>query len=125
MAKAQLHPLLQGIRGKLKGLVFRMSHNGKISVYITPNMSRVEWSPAQIAQRERFAEASAYAKAAIADPEVRAHYERMSMEVKNNKRPYDMALSDYTKGNNLLGDRFRWNVERWRAKQKLRPRKRR
>lgn len=125
MAKAKLHPLLEGISGRFKGLVFRLAHNGKTSVYISPDMSRVEWSPAQVAQRERFAEASAYAKAAIADPEVRAVYERMSLEKKNNKRPYDMALSDYTKGNNLLGDRFHWNVESWRAKQKLCTRKRR
>lgn len=125
MAKAQLHPLFEGLRGRLKSLVFRTSHNGKISVYIKPDMSRVKWSPAQVAQRERFAEASAYARAAIADPQVRAVYERMSMEVKNNKRPYDMALSDYCKGNNLLGDRFRWDVEWWRSQKKFRRRKRR
>lgn len=125
MAKAQLHPLFEGLRGRLKSLVFRMAHNGKISVYIRPDMSRVKWSPAQVAQRERFAEASAYARAAITDPQVRAVYERMSMEKKNNKRPYDMALSDYCKGNNLLGDRFRWDAELWRSQKKFRRRKRR
>jgi hypothetical protein len=125
MAKVKLHPLFAGLRGKLQGLVFRMSHNGQISLYVRPDMSHVKWSPAQIAQRERFAEASAYAKAAIADAEVRAVYERMSMEKKNNKRPYDMALSDYSKGNNLLGDAFHWNVDSWRAEQQYRKRKRR
>jgi len=125
MAKIELHPLFTGLRGRLQSLVFRLSHNGKVSVYIRPDMSCVKWSPAQIAQRERFAEASAYARAAIADPQIRAVYERMSMEKKNNKRPYDMALSDYCKGNNLLGDRFRWDAELWRSQKKFRRRKRR
>jgi len=123
MAKVELHPLFEGLRGRFEGLVFRLAHNGKTSIYISPDMSRVKWSAAQIAQRERFAEASAYAKAAIADPQIRAIYERMSMERKNNKRPYDMALSDYSNGNNLLGDKFHWNVELWRAQKQSRRRK--
>jgi hypothetical protein len=88
-------------------------------------MSGVKWSPAQIAQRERFAEASAYARAASADPQIRAIYEQMSMERKHNMRPYDMALSDYSQGNNLLGDKFHWDVERWRAQKRYKSRKRR
>jgi len=38
-------------------------------------MSRVKWSAAQIVHRERMAKASAYAKIALADPQVRAIYE--------------------------------------------------
>jgi hypothetical protein len=125
MAKVRLHPLFEEFRGKIRGLVFRLSHNGKISAYMSPDMSRVKWSAAQKAHRERFAEASAYARAAIADPQIRAIYEQMSMERKNNKRPYDMAVSDYCDGNNLLGDRFRWDVEWWRATKRYRKRKRR
>lgn len=118
MAKVRLHPLLEELRGRIEGLVFRLSHNGKISAYASPDMSRVKRSPAQIAQREHFAEASAYAKAAIADPEIRAIYERMSMERKSNKRPFEMAVSDYCEGNNLLGDKFQWDLESWRAKRR-------
>lgn len=125
MAKVQLHPLFAGLRGRLQSLVFRLSHNGQVSVYVRPDMSGVKWSPAQIAQRERFAATSAYARAAIADPQIRAIYEQMSMERKNNKRPYDMALSDYSQGNNLLGDKFHWDVERWRAQKRYKSRKRR
>jgi hypothetical protein len=29
-------------------------------------------------------------------------YQRMAAEKKNNKRPFDMAVSDYFKGNNLI-----------------------
>jgi hypothetical protein len=125
MAKVRLHPLLEELRGKIRGLVFRLSHNGKTSTYMCPDMSRVKWSPAQVAQRERMAEASAYGKAILADPQIRPFYERMSMELKGNNRPYDMAIMDYCAGNNLLGDKFQWDVELWRERQRYRKRKRR
>lgn len=125
MAKVRLHPLFESFRGKIKGLVFRLSHNGKISAYMTPDMSDVKWSPAQVAHRERMAEAFAYASAAVADPQIRAHYVQMSMQVKGNKRPWDMAVKDYCNGNNLLGDKFRWDVELWRDTKHLRKWKRR
>lgn len=38
---------------------------------------------------------------------------------------HDMALSDYCAGNNLLGDRFHWDVERWRARKSLQTPRRR
>jgi hypothetical protein len=123
MAKVQLHPLLEELRGKIDGLVFRLSHNGKTSVYPSPDMSYVKWSPAQVEHRARMAEASAYAVAATADPQLRAYYVEMSIERKGNKRPYDWALSDYYNGNNLLGDRFRWDREWWEATRPLRKRK--
>ena len=125
MAKVRLHPLFEQLRGQIRGLVFRLSHNGKISAYMKPDMSRVKWSPAQHEQRARMAEASAYGVAATADPELRAHYVQVSMEKKGNKRPYDMAVSDYLNGINLLGDRFRWNREWWEAKIQSRRRKKR
>ncbi|HKY54818.1 MAG TPA: hypothetical protein VJM08_10955 [Anaerolineales bacterium] len=43
-----------------------------------------------------------YAKMAMKDPEVRPVYEQMAAEQKNNKRPFDMAVSDYFAGNDLL-----------------------
>jgi hypothetical protein len=125
MAKVQLHPLLEELRGKIDGLVFRLSHNGKTSVYPSPDMSYVKWSPAQVEQRARMAEASAYAKAATADPQLRAYYVQVSMEKKGNKRPYDMAVSDYLNGINLLGNRFHWDREWWEARRQYRKRKKR
>ena len=44
----------------------------------------------------------------------------MSIERKENKRPYDRALSDYYNGNNLLGDRFQWGQDWWEAKRQAR-----
>jgi hypothetical protein len=63
-------------------------------------MSRVKWSRAQKEHRQRFKQAVAYARTALSRPEVRVIYERMAAE--NHKRPFDMAVSDYFKGNDLL-----------------------
>lgn len=126
MAKVRLHPLVKYIRGTLKGMVFRLSHNGKQSAYMSPNMSRVEWSKAQDDHRERMAEASAYAKQANRDPEIRKIYVQMALKNgMNANRPFDMAVSGfYHNRNNLLGSRFYWSADLWRAKYEERKRKR-
>ena len=100
MAKVTLHPPFKGIRGRLGGLVFRMYPNGETIASKYPDMSKVEWSPAQEEHRARFKGAIAYAKAAIADPDVRAVYEKRAAEKDN--RPFQIAVSDYFKGNDLL-----------------------
>jgi hypothetical protein len=106
MAKILLHPLIKDIRGKMGGMVFRLAHNGKLSLILSPDMSHVKWSPAQKEHRKRFKEAVAYAKAAIRDPEIRSIYEQMAAEKKQNKRPFDMAVSDYFRGNDLLLQKY-------------------
>jgi len=102
MAKAKLNPVLELVTGKIGNLVFRRAHTGKLSVIIRPDMSRVKWNSAQKAHRECFRQATGYAKAAMKDPDVRPVYEQMAAEKKNNKRPFDMAVSDYFAGNDLL-----------------------
>jgi hypothetical protein len=125
MARVRLHPLFEHLRGTIKGMVFRLSHSGTVSAYLSPDMSRVEWSQDQVTHRERMAEAIAYAKAATADPEIREIYLRMARQNKKNNRPFNMALSDYYHHrNNLLGDRFHWNLELWRAMKENRTPKR-
>jgi hypothetical protein len=104
MAKVKFHPVYEWFTGKMGELVFRRSHNGKMSVYEAPNMQRVKWSQAQKDHRQRMAEAFKYASAAVADPEIRPIYVRMAMDQnKNPGRPFDMAVSDYYHhGNDLL-----------------------
>ena len=65
-----------------------------------PKTSNTKPSEAQKAQRERFAQAIAYSKAALADPDLRVQYEERAAT--QNKRPKDLAVSDYFKGRNLL-----------------------
>ena len=102
MAKAKLNPVLELITGKIGNLVFRRAHTGKLSVIYRPDMSRVKWSSAQKAHRERFKEAVLYAKMAMKDSEIRPVYEQIAAEKKSNKRPFDMVVSDYFAGNNVL-----------------------
>jgi hypothetical protein len=100
--KILLHPMFRRIRGKI---VYRLSHNGELSAYPVPDMTGVEWSRAQQAQRQRMARATAYAKPAIRYPEIRQVYVEMAKQrKKNQRRPFDMAVSDYCQGNDLL-----WN----------------
>jgi hypothetical protein len=86
--------------------IYRRSHNGKISTYENPFLKglKIKWSKAQETHRERFREASLYASAAVADPDLRPIYVQMAVDNgKNPKRPFDMAVSDYYHtGNDLL-----------------------
>jgi hypothetical protein len=52
-----------------------------------PDMSNVEWSEAQQTQRPRFRQANEYAKAAMADPKVRAVYERRATRLMGTGSP--------------------------------------
>ncbi|HET6596779.1 MAG TPA: hypothetical protein VFG81_14230 [Anaerolineales bacterium] len=98
-----LHPMFRWIRGRMGKIVYRLSHNGEVSAYPAPDMSHIEWSPAQQAQRQRMARATAYAKLAIQYPDIRQFYVEMAKQRKRNEgRPFDMAVSDYCQGNDLL-----------------------
>ena len=101
--KILLHPMFRWIRGKMGKIVYRISHNGEVSAYPAPDMTCIEWSAAQKAQRQRLARATAYGKLAIRDPEIRQYYVEMAKQrKKNQRRPFDMAVSDYHDGNDLL-----------------------
>ena len=100
MAKVNLPPWIKGIKGRLGDVVFRQSPSGETIISKAPDMSAVVWSPAQEGHRQRFKAAIAYANAAMADPDVRAVYEKQAAE--KNKRPFQMAVSDYFKGVDLL-----------------------
>lgn len=114
MAKVSFNPLLKWFRGKIGDLVFRRSHNGKVSVYITPDMSGVKWSQAQKDHRQHMKEAWIYASAAVADPDLRPIYVQMAVDQgKNPKRPFDVAVSDYCDtGNDLLWKKHMGNQEK-------------
>jgi hypothetical protein len=100
MAKITLNPIVQSAQGKMGNIVFRRSHTGEMTITKLPDMSRVKWSKAQKEHRQRFKQAVAYARTAMAEPKVRAIYEKTA--AKQGKRPFDMAVSDYFKGNDLI-----------------------
>ena len=98
MAKAKLNPMLKQVNGSLDQVVFRWLH-GKQVLSKKPDMSKVQWSAAQQAHRQRFKDAVAYARAAMADESLRAKY--MELAAQQGKRPFDMAVSDYFKSRDL------------------------
>ena len=100
MAKVKLHPIIGTIQGRLGSHVFRRTPTGGTSIIQRADMSNVQWSEAQQAHRERFREAVAFAKAAMADPQVRGCYEAEAVRL--NKRAYDLAVSDYFKNNRRM-----------------------
>lgn len=99
MAKVILDAPFRRIKGKIGKLSYRWMY-GQQTVMKTPDMSKVKWSAAQKASRQRFKAAIAYAKAAMADPHARAVYEKRAAE--ENRRPFQTAVSDYLKGVDLL-----------------------
>ena len=99
MAKIRLNPALQEIHGMLAGIVYRMRY-GKQTASKAPDMSKVKWSPAQVEHRRRFRLAVAYAHTAMAKPDVRAVYEQEAR--RKDKRPFDLAVSDYFRGRDLV-----------------------
>lgn len=99
MAKITLNPIIDDIHGTVGNLTFRRMH-GRQTLIKKPDMSNVQWSPAQQAHRQRFRLAVAYAQSAMADSEVRARYEQEAAI--KGKRPFDLAVSDYFKGRDLL-----------------------
>ena len=102
-SRIKLHPMFLWIRGKMGKIVYRPTRNGNVSAYLAPDMTKVKWSAAQKANRQFFKECAAYAKRAIRDPELRQFYLEMAQKSKRSKgRPYDMALSDYHHGNDML-----------------------
>jgi len=99
MAKVTLDAPFQRFTGRIGKLSYRWMY-GKQTVMKTPDMSKVKWSKAQKANRQRFAEAIAYARQAMADPALRKHYERLG--TKANRQPFRVAVSDFRAGKNLL-----------------------
>ena len=93
MAKVKLNPILVELHGKVGDMVFRRTRNGGVSLIRKADMSKVKWSPAQVANRQRFREAAAYAKQLLADPQVRAAYEKLAAQ--QGKRASEVAVSEY------------------------------
>ena len=93
MAKVKLSPIVEQVHGQVGEMVFRRTRNGGTSLIRKADMSRVKWSSAQSAHRQRFREAIAYARSAMADPGLRAEYEKAAL--KSDKRAFEMAVSDY------------------------------
>ena len=92
MAEIEFAEGIEGIHGTIGGLMIRRAASGKYYLSRVPDMSKVKASPAQRAHRQKFKQAAAYAKAALADPQVGEYYR--SRAEQENKRARNLALSD-------------------------------
>ena len=92
MAKAKLNPVFLQMRGDIGDLVFKR-YLGRLIVSRKPDLSSIEPSAAQLAQRERFRQAALYGKMALADPQTRARYEQAAEE--KNMPVFALTVSDY------------------------------
>jgi hypothetical protein len=105
VAKIELQTGVKSISGKMGGIVFRTTKGGKVIAAKAPDKNR-ELSPAELTQRERFIQASEqareYANAVLADPGLRAIYEKEA--AKAHMSPRNKAISDFHKGINLLAE---------------------
>jgi len=80
-------------------VAFRRLPTGETQIIKLADMFNVKWSKAQKQHRQRFKEALIYAKAAMADENIRCIYETTAQEL--GKRPYRLAVSDYFRGRNF------------------------
>lgn len=80
--------LLHGASGSFKKEFVYRTYNNKTYLSPFPDMSKVKLSPAQRASNQRFAEAVAYAKKYLSDPEQKA---LLIQRMKNNKKLRDMT----------------------------------
>jgi len=95
MAKVKLNPVVEQVYVQMDNLVFRRTRKGGVSLIRKADMSKVKWSDAQSAHRQRFRKAIAYARSAMADPDLRTRYEKAA--AKSGRRAYEKAVSDYFK----------------------------
>ena len=103
MPRVRFKPGIVQMQGTLYDVVFKLSPQGNPIVTKRPDMSNVKWSEAQTAHRQRFKEAVAYARAALAEPELRARYDKRAK--RQHKRAWDVAMSDYFEGKDLLSEK--------------------
>lgn len=103
MPKVRFKSMVVEIQGTLFDVVFKKSPKGNPIVTKKPDMSKVKWSKAQKDHRKHFKKGIAEIRDALADPQVRARYERKAKRLK--KRAWDLASSDYFKGKDLYAKR--------------------
>ena len=109
MAIVKLGPLLQEAHGKIGDLVFRRGPNGKTIVSRVPQKKKKKSQKAQKAEKARNArqrqlmyEAHDYARAAMADPEMRQHYEQQAK--RKRTKAYSLAFASFFKAHRKLGE---------------------
>jgi hypothetical protein len=92
MAKIKLNPIIERLRGAVGDLVFK-ARNGRPYVARKADLSDYAPSQAQAAQRDRFRDATAYARASMDDPDANALYAALAKG--RGLTAYTAAVTDF------------------------------
>ena len=92
MAKVKLNPVLEQIRGQVGELVFK-HYGDEVIVGRKPDRSGVLPSYIQLEHQERFRQAVLYGRLVMADPEMKADYEKVA---KTKGKPlFSLTVADF------------------------------
>lgn len=94
MAKFKLNKMVDSASGKVGQMVFKQV--GRYTLYTQAPEREKPYSESQIAQRERFKRATAYAKVVLQDPLVKEAYTK-SVAGKEFQHAFSAAVKDYLK----------------------------
>lgn len=92
MSKVRLHQLLDSFRGSIGKMIFRQRPDGAIIASSAPRSRGKKATPKQKAHRERFKEATQYARWAAKQYPI---YAKLADGDPQWKSPYNFALSDW------------------------------
>jgi hypothetical protein len=92
MAKVKLNPGLEQIRGQVGDLVFK-HYGDEMIVGCKPDRTGIQPTEAQLEHQERFRQAVLYGRLVMADPDMRAAYEKAA---KTKGKPlFSLTVADF------------------------------
>lgn len=101
MARINKNLLVRGARGNVgKQFVYRKHGNNTLITKMPDIDENLQPTEAQVVVRDLFAEAAAYAKGVIGDPDLKKEYEK---KAKPGRTAYNMAFRDYLKAPEVTG----------------------
>ena len=92
MAKVKLNPVLEKIHGQVGDLVFK-NYGDEMIVGRKPDRSGITPSEAQLEHQERFRQAVLYGRLVMADPGLRASYEKAAKA--QGKPLFSLTVADF------------------------------
>ncbi len=92
MAKVKLNPVLEQIRGQVGDLVFK-HYGDEMVVGRKPDRSGILPTESQLEHQERFRQAVLYGRLVMADPEMKANYEKTAKA--KGKPLFSLTVADF------------------------------
>ena len=79
MARARINSALLQVRGTIDDWCYKQ-YAGRVVISRRPDMSRVKWSPKQMARRKLMRAAGAFHRQVLADPALKKRYLKIAKE---------------------------------------------